>query len=110
MTNLIPKIKSSLLSAIVLICVALTANSAPANGTCNMTDKEQSIDAVRAKHDADIMAIDGVVTVATGLDKHGTPCLKIGTSGPPEEIREKLPDAVREICFEVEQVGDIEAQ
>ena len=95
---------------LVAAFLATTTQAAQTNGFTNMEDKEQAVAAVQAKHDTEIIAIEGVVSVGIGLTKDGEPCLKIGTSGSTEGIREKLPDATKDICVEIEKVGDIEAQ
>ena len=94
----------------MLALLVSTTQAAQTNGFTNMEDKEQAVAAVQAKHDTEIIAIEGVVSVGIGLTKDGEPCLKIGTSGSTEGIREKLPDATKDICVEIEKVGDIEAQ
>ncbi len=68
------------------------------------------IERVRAVHDAEIMAIPGVVSVATGLDDEGRPCLKIGTSTPVENVRPFLPEELQEVNVELEYVGEIRSQ
>ena len=88
----------------------LNPPASPFTATVAYEPVQEAIDAIRAKYDDEIMAIVGVVTVSTGLDKEGSPCLKIGTSVPPDEVRGKLPEAVLRTCFEIEWVGDIEAQ
>ena len=75
-----------------------------------MTNDKQTIAAFRARNDAEILATDGVVSIATGLNASGKPCLKIGTSVPPEGVRHKLPETLSEICHEIEFVGKVEAQ
>jgi hypothetical protein len=94
----------------VLALLVSTVQAAQTNGLNDMKDKEQAVAAVQAKHDTEIIAIEGVVSVGIGLTKDGEPCLKVGTSGSTEGIREKLPDATKDICVEIEKVGDIEAQ
>jgi hypothetical protein len=68
------------------------------------------IEDVRATLDSKIMAIPGVVSVATGLAKDGSPCLKIGTSVPVEQVRGLLPRELAGIPVELENIGEIQAQ
>lgn len=75
-----------------------------------MNSNQQSIQVMRSRHDAEIMSVEGVVSVGTGLSKDGEPCLAIGTSVPPEQVREKLPQAIFDVCVEITQVGEIKAQ
>ena len=70
----------------------------------------KKIEDVRAVLDSKIMAIPGVVSVATGLGKDGSPCLKIGTSVPVEQVRDLLPHELSGIPFEIENIGEIQAQ
>ena len=95
---------------VTMTLLVSSLQAAQTNGLNDMIDKEQAVAAVQAKHDTEIIAIEGVVSVGIGLSKTGEPCLKIGTSGSTEGIREKLPDAAKDICVEIEQVGNIEAQ
>lgn len=88
----------------------ILATAANGNGNESMDPEIQEIENVRNAHESQIMAIDGVVMIATGLSKDGKPCLKIGTSVSPEKIRDKLPAAIFSVCVEIENVGEIKAQ
>ena len=110
MNTIVNIIRPLLHTAAVLALLVSTMHAAQTNGLDDMKEKEQAIAAVQAKHDSEIIAIQGVVSVGIGLTKDGEPCLKIGTSGSTEGIREKLPGATKDICVEIEKVGDIEAQ
>ena len=110
MNRLINQLKPLFYLILVAVLLVTTTHAAQTNGLDDMKDKEQAVAAVQAKHDTEIIAIEGVVSVGIGLTSDGEPCLKIGTSGSTEGIREKLPDATKDICVEIEKVGDIEAQ
>lgn len=75
-----------------------------------MDETQQAIEAMRGRFDQQIMATDGVVSVGTGLSQDGRPCLMIGTSAKPEDVRSRLPEDIFEVCVEITHVGDIEAQ
>jgi hypothetical protein len=68
------------------------------------------IEKIRAQYETLIMAVDGVISVATGLGAGGKPCLQIGTSLPPEKVRPRLPAAIFDVDVEVNYLGTIKAQ
>ncbi|MEZ5812444.1 MAG: hypothetical protein R3D45_13610 [Rhizobiaceae bacterium] len=97
--------------SLLLTIAAVAAFSAVSSqGARAMNSDQQSIEAVRAKFDAEIMAVDGVVSVGTGTGRDGRPCLMIGTSAPPEDVKARLPEAIFEVCVEISPVGEIKAQ
>ncbi|HKI56113.1 MAG TPA: hypothetical protein VKB31_03085 [Trueperaceae bacterium] len=69
----------------------------------------EHIEALRARYEEELMAIEGVVGVGTTIDEEGAPWLRILTSQPVDAVRERLPDEVREHAVVV-YVGEIEAQ
>lgn len=88
----------------------LMQGAAICHGAESMNTDKQSIENIRAKHDSEIMSVEGVVSVGTGLGKDGQPCLVIGTSVPVEEVRARLPEEIFEVCVEITHVGEIKAQ
>ncbi len=70
----------------------------------------QKIEQMRARFDDTIMAIDGVESIAIGLNEKGEPCLMLGTSVPVEQIRARLPKEIFEIPVEISYIGRISAQ
>lgn len=68
------------------------------------------IEKIRAQYETEIMAVDGVISVATGLSADGKPCLQIGTSLSPEKVRPRLPAAIFDVDVEVNYLGTIKAQ
>lgn len=76
----------------------------------SMNTDIQKIENVRADHDSAIMAIPGVVSIATGLNHNGEPCIKIGTSVPIETVRPLLPLELSGINVELEYLGEIHSQ
>ncbi len=75
-----------------------------------MNEAQQAIETMRGRFDQQIMATEGVVSVGTGLSEDGQPCLVIGTSGPVDAVRARLPQEIFDVCVEIRHVGDIEAQ
>ena len=75
-----------------------------------MQSDTQKIESLRSTHDDSIMAIPGVVSVATGLSKNGKPCIKIGTSVPTKQVEPLLPEELSKENVELEYLGDIKAQ
>jgi len=69
----------------------------------------EHIEALRARYEEELMAIEGVVGVGTAIDEEGAPWLRILTSQPVDAVRKRLPDEVREHAVVV-YVGEIEAQ
>ncbi len=75
-----------------------------------METEQNKIENLRAQYDPLLMSIDGVVSVGTGLGKTGRPCLLIGTSIPPEQIRQKLPEELFQVDVELQYMGNIRSQ
>jgi len=69
-----------------------------------------AIEKIRVQHEADILAVDGVVSVAIGLNAEGKPCLQIGTSLPLEKVQPNLPAAIFSVDVEIIYMGTLEAQ
>lgn len=69
-----------------------------------------TIEQVREQFESELMSIDGIAFVATGVDNNGTPCLLIGTSVPVMEVHGRLPKELDDIHVELKYVGDIKAQ
>lgn len=96
-----------------MLVFSLTTSSVQAESNTQdtiMTTDIGKIANIRASHDSTIMAIPGVVSIATGLDQGGRPCLKIGTSVPVELVIPHLPAELDEINVEVEYLGEIKAE
>ncbi len=70
----------------------------------------QAVERLRARIEADLLKIDGVVAVAAGVCDDGKPCLKVGTSIPVEQVRPRLPRELAEVPFELEHFGEIKIQ
>jgi hypothetical protein len=69
-----------------------------------------AIEKIKHRYEADILAAEGVVSVAVGLDAKGAPCLQIGTAEPPEQVRPRLPAAIFSVPVELSYFGTLEAQ
>ncbi len=105
------RLKYSLIALVVLLCLSgliSYTNSVDENKMVEM--KQPTIENIRARYEARIMAIPGVVFVGNGISKNGSPCLKIGTSVPVEKIRSQLPEELSKIEVELEYIGEIRAQ
>ncbi len=74
-----------------------------------MQGSKHDIEQIRVRHEADIIAIPGVVGVGTGICKSGNECLKIYISVPGDQVRLQLPEELNQIEFELEFVGEIRA-
>jgi hypothetical protein len=75
-----------------------------------MSTSIEEIESFRADHDSAIMSIPGVVSIATGQDSDGSPCLIIGTSVSTDKVRSLLPQEIAEIKVRLEFIGEIRAQ
>lgn len=80
------------------------------NGAEAMAENPATVEAIRMQYEAQIMAVEGVVAVSEGIGKYGAPCLTIYTSAAPEDVRGKLPEAIFQVCIEIDNVGEIKAQ
>ena len=69
-----------------------------------------TIEQVREQFESELMSIDGIAFVATGVDNNGAPCLLIGASVPVMEVHGRLPKALDDINVELKYVGDVKAQ
>ncbi len=79
----------------------------PAAAAPQLSPEYQDLERLRAKIEADLMKVEGVVMVATGICGDGKPCLKVGTSVPVEQVRPNLPQELAEARVELEYVGEI---
>ena len=102
-------------AVILVISVLIFASTLPGQ-VCDENSKRETametsaIEKMRVQYEADILVVDGVVSVAIGLNAEGKPCLQIGTSLPPEKVRPKLPAAIFSVDVEVIYMGTLEAQ
>ncbi len=75
-----------------------------------MTDLER-LEEIRHRFEAQLMGIKGVVSVGLGQGPEGKMCIIIGTSVPPKQIMDKLPEElIGRADVRLEYVGNIEVQ
>ncbi len=75
-----------------------------------MEPTPQSIESIRNKFEPLLLSIEGITGVGIGLCQSGNPCLKIYTSVPARDIRQKLPSELKTIEFEIEDIGEVRTQ
>ena len=68
-----------------------------------------SIQEVKKKHETDLLAMPGVVSVGIGLDKAGQPAIIVGLDGPRPETREQLPPDLEGYTVSTQIIGTIKA-
>ena len=69
---------------------------------------ERTIEQVQEEHTDAWMAIPGVEGTAIGLSE-GKPCIKIFTSGKPQQLRDKIPSTVEGYNVIIEETGEFRA-
>jgi hypothetical protein len=69
-----------------------------------------SIQEVKAKHEAHLMALPGVVSVGIGKDKDGNFVIMIGMDGPRPETEARLPHSLEGYPVLVRIIGPVKAQ
>ncbi len=75
-----------------------------------MAQQGESVEHIRAQYEAEIMTVDGVVGVSSGVADDGTPCLTIYVSADEDAVRSKLPKAIFDVCVKIDNVGEIKTQ
>ena len=73
-------------------------------------DMAPSIKDVKAKYEAQLLQIPGVVSVGIGRDESGRPAIMIGLEGANPETESKLPPSLEGYPVRVLTVGKIKAQ
>jgi len=76
-------------------------------GGDNMTS---SIKDVKAKYEAQLLQMRGVVSVGIGRDESGRPAIMVGLEAPDPETESKLPTSLEGYPVRVRTVGKIGAQ
>ncbi|HEX7081505.1 MAG TPA: hypothetical protein VF329_10860 [Gammaproteobacteria bacterium] len=71
---------------------------------------QASIQDVKARHEARLMATPGVVSVGIGRDSDGRPVIVVGVEREGPETRESLPETLDGYPVQTRVVGRIEAQ
>ncbi len=89
-----------------LILVIFTLGIGAITGACEM---ESSIQQVKAQHEAELMAIPGVVSVGIGKNKKGEPAIVVGVEKERKEILSAIPQDLNGFPVEIRPVGRIVA-
>lgn len=71
---------------------------------------QESIQEVRKKHEARLMAIPGVVSVGIGRDESGEAVIVIGLEREQWEMRDRLPERLDGHGVRTEVVGRVKAR
>jgi hypothetical protein len=74
------------------------------------TRKLPPIREVKAKHEAEVLALPGVVSVGIGQDKEGHPVIVVGLDRSRPETEAQLPRRLEGYPVLVQRVGSIKAQ
>lgn len=70
----------------------------------------KSIQDVKTRHEARLMAMSGVVSVGIGLDEDGNPAIVIGIESESRLNELSLPEELESFPIKVQVVGTIRAQ
>lgn len=100
-----PTIRPATTVVSVLLVAALAATACREG-----TEMQTSIQDVKARHEADLMATPGVVSVGIGLDDNGNHVIVVGIEQDRTEIRSQVPRAVDGYPVRIEVVGKIKAR
>jgi hypothetical protein len=68
-----------------------------------------SIQEVKKRHEASLLAMPGVVSVGIGLDKEGEPIIIVGLDGPRPETIAQLPHALEGYTVLTQIIGTLKA-
>ncbi len=71
---------------------------------------QTSIQDAKAQHEAELMAMNGVVSVGIGLDDNGNEVIVVGITEDQQSIRAQVPRTVEGYAVRVEVVGRLRAQ
>ncbi len=86
------------------LLTALALATGVMTGACEM---ESSIQQVKAQHEAELMAIPGVVSVGIGKNKKGESVIVVGVEKEKKETISAIPDALDNYPVEVRVLGKI---
>lgn len=68
-----------------------------------------SIQEVKKKHEARLLAMPGVVSVGIGRDEDGNPAIIVGLDGPRPETVAQLPQFLEDCLVLTQIIGTIKA-
>ena len=89
----------------VLFLVVLSATAC-----CEGAQMQASIQEVKSRHEAALIAAPGVVSVGIGLADDGAAVIIVGIDRDRPEIRAKVPQTIEGYRVRVEVIGTIKAQ
>lgn len=89
----------------LLLLVALSATAC-----CEGAQMQSSIQDVKSRHEADMIATPGVVSVGIGMEDDGTAIIIVGIDRDSPEIRAEVPQTIEGYRVRVEVIGTIKAQ
>jgi hypothetical protein len=69
-----------------------------------------SIQDVKRKHEAELMAMRGVVSVGVGRDEQGQPVIVVGVDRERRSLRARLPERLEGYGVRAEVVGTVKAR
>jgi hypothetical protein len=96
------------LAAAAVVWVLVCGPALPADG--EESGMPASIQEVKQRHEAELMAMPGVVSVGIGRGERGEPVLVIGLDRERRDLRERLPKRLEGYDVRTEIVGPIRAQ
>lgn len=70
----------------------------------------QSIKDVKARHEARLLALPGVVSVGIGRAEDGTSAIIVGLDAPRPNMAPQIPQSLEDFPVVVQVVGPIKAQ
>jgi hypothetical protein len=82
----------------------------PAVALCENNSTSPTIQEVKAKHEARLLALPGVVSVGIGRDEDGRPAIIVGLDRPRPETEAQLPPSLEGYPMSVQVIGPIKAQ
>ena len=69
-----------------------------------------SIQKAKARHEAELMATPGVVSVGIGMAENGKPAIIVGVQSDEPSIQQAIPQAVDGYPIVIQKMGTIRAQ
>jgi len=69
-----------------------------------------TIQDVKARHEAELLAVPGVASVGIGLDDEGEPVIVVGLAGSARDAPRGLPPELEGYSVHIQNVGPIRTQ
>jgi hypothetical protein len=93
-----------------LMWVGIALSAFATGATCKEPDMPASIQVVKAKHQHELMARPGVVSVGIGKDADGNPVIIVGLDRERPETVQALPRELEGYPVRAEVIGRIRSQ